>query len=326
MVSKDFYLIYIDEYGNSGPRLDDPQQPIYGLQIAFIKSCNWLALEKELLTIAESIGHILGLGETPRLHMVDLFQRKGLFYKPPRGYRLSVEEAYGWIEQVFNAFKKADVRYWNVYEAKSNYATELREKIEAIPDFATREELRRKTRDYTRLPVHIRKLLFPTALAATEFALRKMDAYGIVFFDQENEKDDSELEAYKIYNAFRKKGIIRQILESPTKKDSRVSVLLATADFSGYVAFADVLKSNLDIPKKPILLEWNEKYVKPYQVIDINDARDNDAYAAYAALMSGMRSAIEAGLAHDYDDSLSVAESVAILYEDIFRGEEYEPF
>lgn len=47
-----FYFIYVDEYGNSGTRVDDPDQPLFLLQAAFVKADEtWMRIESEYVNL-----------------------------------------------------------------------------------------------------------------------------------------------------------------------------------------------------------------------------------------------------------------------------------
>jgi len=71
-------LIYIDESGNTGLNLKDPQQPIFLLAAMVLHSTKWFALEKDFYSILEEF---LGkdLANKTELHAIDLKARRKNF-------------------------------------------------------------------------------------------------------------------------------------------------------------------------------------------------------------------------------------------------------
>lgn len=72
------HLIYVDESGNSGKHLNDPQQPIFVLAALIVPEDNWTAIEQSL---EESVQQIFK-GTIPpdqEIHATDLRNGSGIF-------------------------------------------------------------------------------------------------------------------------------------------------------------------------------------------------------------------------------------------------------
>ena len=73
-------LVYIDESGNSGLNLKDPQQPVFLMAALILHSSKWFSLEKDFYNILEKY---MDSGKTRRieLHAIDLKTRRKGFAK-----------------------------------------------------------------------------------------------------------------------------------------------------------------------------------------------------------------------------------------------------
>jgi hypothetical protein len=80
------HLIYLDESGNTGTNLSDPQQPVFVLAALIVPEVVWLNLEKRLV---ESIQHYFP--ERPHdfeVHANELLNPRGFFRAFPMDHRL----------------------------------------------------------------------------------------------------------------------------------------------------------------------------------------------------------------------------------------------
>ncbi len=253
-----FYLIYVDDFGNSGGRLDDPQQPLFSLQAALVPVDDgaWMRIERAQVELLDKIKDRLNLSVPPRLHAVDFYQRTGHL----RG--ATIEECFGWIEDVLRASSENGVKYVateiekrSIFEPLQKLAEPFENLKRESPAFKELIELfsQRKV-DY------IYELSFIGLIFLLNRILEKMDSYGMIIHDQHG--DLEVLSRLKIYRAFKSQGIISRIIENPIYKDSRIHSMLATADFAGYVRGGmkvDALKGK----SRPMLSAWNSLYIEP---------------------------------------------------------------
>lgn len=87
------HLIYIDESGNTGRNLVDPQQPVFVLGALIVPEASWQAIEKELETAILAHGPT-GAGVDFEIHGGDLRQGSGAFKGVPVAARLRLSEAW----------------------------------------------------------------------------------------------------------------------------------------------------------------------------------------------------------------------------------------
>ena len=83
------HLVYIDETGNTGKNLNDPQQPIFLLCAMLIHKDNWQNLEKMLQSICDE-----HLGEKAKrdgfeIHATEIRNGKGVFKGMPVADRIA---------------------------------------------------------------------------------------------------------------------------------------------------------------------------------------------------------------------------------------------
>lgn len=250
-MSKDFYLIYVDEYGNTGDKLDTPDQPYYMLQAAFVKPGeNWLNLESGLLDVSLALQERMGLKYTPPLHMVELYQRSGFYTSPPPDIEpLGVGESFEYLDRVF--------RLMDTYGVK--FVTYGVDKLRLIKAARRKESNARPRKKIPRF----RQMTFLVFLTAIDEILRGIDAYGTVFFEQERSDIDNQISSSAAYAAMRKQGLLTRVLGSPLYRSKRSCPLLAVADFGGYVTGSAILVERFGRKERPRLSEWFNKYVLP---------------------------------------------------------------
>jgi hypothetical protein len=240
------FLTYIDEYGDTGTRLDDPNQPVFALVSALIPDQAWIQLETELINLSLEIQEVLKLEDTPRLHMVDLYQRKGNYRE------VAVEQSFSWIERVLALARAADVRYHARIVWKDNYLQELRNS----PKASDREVAAKGQAPSDLYIGHLPHLLLDLDAYCEQIGERTL-----LFVDQHDRT--SHLDNLAIYRAWRNVGVLKSIVEAPIQRDSRHHTLLAIPDFAGYVA----LGSELDEKRgkaRPMLREWGINFIAPY--------------------------------------------------------------
>ena len=85
------HLIYLDESGNTGQRLNDPQQPIFVLGGLIVHEECWQGLERDLV---ESLGRHLPAIDWPKfeIHGTDLRNGSGGFRRVEPGVRIALRD------------------------------------------------------------------------------------------------------------------------------------------------------------------------------------------------------------------------------------------
>jgi len=219
------FLIYLDEYGDTGTNWLDPNQPAFALFAALVNENVWSKVEKSLIELSLEIADHLHLEGPVRLHMVDIYQRRG----PYRN--VSIEQAMDWCNQVFEIARKHSI----LFHARI---------IPSKPDWA-KEPIRAKKPPYL--------TQFPHLLLDLDSFLDKKGAFGLIFAD--SHKPTQHLQSLTIYQALRFVGELRRILEKPQQLDSREHIMLALADFAGY-AFMGHLRDKIRGAKRPGLQQW----------------------------------------------------------------------
>lgn len=89
------HLIYIDESGNTGLNLADPQQPIFVLGALVVPEMSWQAIEADLEAAIARYGPE-GMDKDAEIHGSDLRQGKGIFRSVPVNERLKLRDT--WLE------------------------------------------------------------------------------------------------------------------------------------------------------------------------------------------------------------------------------------
>ena len=253
-MSKDLYLIYVDEYGNTGDKIDTPHQPYYMLQAAFVEPGeNWLNLESGLVDVALDLQERMGLKYTPQLHMVELYQRSGLYQKPPSGIEpLGVEESFAYMDRVFRLMNTYGVRF-------VTFGVNKLKLFEAVRKVDPRPRPRKKAPGF-------RQVTYLALLSVIDEVLREIGAYGVVYYEQERSDIDNQISSSIAYAAMRKQGLLTRVLGSPLHRSKRSCPLLAVADFGGYVMGSAILVTRFGRKERPMLSEWLNKYVLPISI------------------------------------------------------------
>lgn len=219
------FLIYLDEYGDTGTNWLDPSQPAFALFAALIDESTWGEAERVLIALALEIAEHLGLEEPARLHMVDIYQRKG----PYRS--VSVDQAIDWCNRVFEiAWKNSVLFHARIIASKSDWA---------------KEPIRAKKPPYV--------TQFPHLLLDLDSFLDGREAFGLIFTDLH--EPTRHFQNLTIYRALRFTGVLKRILEKPQQIDSREHTMVALADFAGYAVMGH-LRDKSRGKMRPGLEQW----------------------------------------------------------------------
>lgn len=254
------YMIYIDDYGNTGDRLDDPKQPLFALHASFVPVAGgaWLVLEREIMEVLREVQALARAQHLPppeRIHMVDLYQRKGRLYRS-----VSVEQTFLWIERLLEAMKAAGVLHRHIAMDKP-ILMRGQESRHAAGTYANADEQRIcQTKGPAYFPGPLYDATLPRLLWAIDEALEALDAYGMVFLDQQEGYEG--LEHLNVYRVLRHHGSLKRILETPIYRDGRFNTLLTVPDIAGFITMG-LEVDLLQVPPKqrPKLEEWYDQYL-----------------------------------------------------------------
>ncbi len=252
-----FFFVYIDDYGDSSKKLNDPKQPLFALNAAFVPVESWVSLERELLALLMEIRSKPGLEKVDRLHAVDLYQRSG-------GYRgQDIEVIFSWFEKALSIFANHQVQYLP-YMINKNQLLEEIKKISENPDLPGISE-NQNYQDLLNNGLQSSAYLhtFSILIFEIDHILKRLDAHGSIIVDQQNEFQD--FASLNTYRTFRSRGLLDRIIENPIYCDSRVQTLLAAPDFSGYVS-GGVQLDQIKSKQRPKLLEWSQKLIYPQTI------------------------------------------------------------
>lgn len=261
----DFYLIYVDDYGDSSKKLNDPKQTIFSLTASFVKSEYWASLENELLEILIKIKTDFKLSGVERLHAVDIYQRV-------KGYRsIGFDECMSLFEEVLNTIKSHQVKYMSfTRDKKEMRATALKIGIRNRAALKLGESVPQEIQKYYDgeedfLPTYA--YAFADMICDVDSKLNELDAYGMLIIDQQDEfQHYSSLEIYKF---LRSSGAISRTVENPLYLDSRTQTLLCIPDFLGYVV-GGIKRDDLIGRDRPNLRKWFSDLVEPCQFSEID--------------------------------------------------------
>lgn len=110
------HLIYLDESGNTGNNLNDPQQPVFVLCALIVPEAIWLPLERDLLQMLAE--HLPLRTEHDEVHAADLRTGRGCFAKMTvldrirfrdEWLRIAVKHR---LRVVYRAIEKKRYRQW----------------------------------------------------------------------------------------------------------------------------------------------------------------------------------------------------------------------
>jgi hypothetical protein len=304
-----FYLIYIDDYGNTGGRLDDPLQPIFNLQAAFVPvdDGGWMLVEQQLVELIDEINRTLKVTKSVRLHMAEIYQRTGAFRK------IDVSQAFDWIERVLDIAQEGNVRYLPTIEYKPLLLQQLKNM-----------ELSTVFDEKGRFRTHLYRYSFPTLLGSIDEALEDLDAYGMLFLDQQ--KEHEVLSRMSYYKVARGAGHLKRIIENPIFCDNRVHTLLSLADFSGYI-FTGCIRDRLRASASPKLSEWNDKFIAPSLLRQTREPKAVTTADLTSTIYNVFAFNIELEEQGPYEDTFMTARSLAkdFSLEAVYRVEDEDP-
>ncbi len=230
------FAIYVDEYGETGGDLANPQQPIQLHLAALVPAGPAHAqMEARFRHVAAQMAQQLALQGPAPLHAVDLYQRKG----PLR--RLEVQEALDWFDEMLQISHQAVVGWVAVYLHKAD----LHGQLEGM------EKGERGRR--------LREALLTLLLREVNRKLKTLSSYGFLFVEAQG--------------APKEQGLLRRVLAEVGDEPGRFQGVpaladksyppLASADFPAYV-LGDQLRQDVGLKQeRPRMKAWFQGMVQP---------------------------------------------------------------
>lgn len=241
-------LTYIDEYGDTGVRLDDPDQPVFALFAAMVPDRKWVELEVQLVALTLEMQEVMGLEDAPRLHMVDLYQRKGVYRN------VSIEQAFAWIERVLRLASQAEV----LYHARIVWKQTYLDRLHQSPSHSDRQAAGRGEAPTDLYMGHMPHLILDLDAYCGQIGER-----ALLFVDQHERT--RHLDNLTIYRAWRQVAALESIVEAPIQRDARRHALLAVPDFAGYIAMGTELDAK-EGKERPKLRDWGIEFIAQHIV------------------------------------------------------------
>ena len=222
------YLIYLDESGNSGRNLADPQQPVFVLGALVVEESRWKPLESDLERALAA--HLkFPKAESFEIHATDLRNGTGQFEGVPLAERLALRDALLDIAHahrlpfVYRAITKK--RYTRWLEQTYGSGVFFNPHLAAFPLVA-------------QVVNHYLHSLGPTEL-------------GILIMDENREVATSIERSVRLLRTDPGSLNLNRIIEKGFFVDSRKSIVLQLADLCVYQARKHE-EAKMGLPAKPI--------------------------------------------------------------------------
>ncbi len=251
-----FSFIYIDDYGNTGNRMDDPDQPIFMLTGLVVPSDNLNRLEYEVMKATLELRDLADkpaekMFEYPdfELHGQDLFSRrnKALSGVPIEArtemvlrlakvtVRLGGKIVSTFVDKAKLLQAREDLVDSHVSEDIENAKSELKER--GIPyDDDKLAKVYQETHRQTYTPYVVG---YSTLLVPLNDLLQKQNRFGVLIVDQQNQFKSvhylNSTRALRLSAQKDKTLTFARIIEQPLQGDGKSNPLLQLADVFGYI-------------------------------------------------------------------------------------------
>ena len=206
-------LIYIDDSGNTGKKLDDNLQPLFLLGGFIIDECIWKKVDKTLKTIKSKYGI-----EDLEIHSIEIMNgKKGTPYKD-----WDYDKKLKFFEEVLNVVKTFDLKiiYFSVKKAnfkkyfQSNYGKEFEQQFNISPYL----------------------LAFSYILQISDSFLISEDSNGMLILDEQDEWKKPANKTFNILTTLADEPEIQieRLLDRSFFVDSSESNMIQLADVISY--------------------------------------------------------------------------------------------
>ncbi|MXV18630.1 DUF3800 domain-containing protein [Deinococcus xianganensis] len=253
------HLIYVDEYGTSGGRLDNSDEPYFSLTACIVDEKNWNKLEEDMMALQRrAIAELTDLGNPPlekfEFHAAEMMQGKKAFKGMP------IESQIFYAEEILKIAVDNDVKYIAVGVNKAN--------LFVHHDMITKLTLRHPDIENVKTILKARmspySLCFCSMLSILGKWLESEIERGVLIFDEHSEY--GRLGSLRSYSNSRTDGkMLKNILAAPFFSDSKVHIPLQIADLVSYLSGrASVASIKEKEVKPPIIRTWLDTYYVPF--------------------------------------------------------------
>lgn len=244
------YLIYVDDYGNTGNKLNDPKQPVFMLFALLIPDDRWVVLEGAISDILREIVEQLPPSPKPfELHAADFFSTHNRVMQS-----MSLEVRAHFAQRIAQAVKLAGGSYLASYVDKPKLALVLEY---LTPDILAQviQNVRAEGSGYSEgmrnfnysgislpsMTEMMKNVLMPYPLGFSsivkelDLILSQKSSLGMILIDQQQQF--AHATKLKLFSALRHPSVrgIRNVLELPVALDSKNNIFLQVADLAGYL-------------------------------------------------------------------------------------------
>lgn len=231
------FLIYADDYGNTGERLDERSQPLFMFFGMMVPSTRWVALERDLASITRDVCRDCGVEpSTFRLHAAEFFSE--------RQYpQLSADQKANVALLLAQTAVRHGATFLVSYVLKTEVA-QLRSVMATLghlfqrPEFSVLRDnpnvwphLERTFEQMQRSDPYVVTLI--DFLQGAESALAAQGTQGLIVIDRQQQYGAQH--AFKSLSAARQSHATQFLLEQPLQGDSFTNPLLQVADVLGYL-------------------------------------------------------------------------------------------
>ena len=217
-----FYLVYVDDYGNTGANLNDPDQPVFLYLAAIVPAESWVIIEQSLLQRKEDLYALLTqkAGEAPS--DPELKAARLLSFRRPYNH-LSWGFKADFIRRIALDYAMAGTRFIASYVDKELLAEAIR--ATSVSDSARVDALSK---------VYVPNVLaFANLISRLDSFLAQEKARGVVIIDEQDEFEFLPL--LGVYADLRRQGLLKGLIERPLRVSSHEHVLLQGVDLLAYV-------------------------------------------------------------------------------------------
>ncbi|GEM47175.1 DUF3800 domain-containing protein [Deinococcus cellulosilyticus] len=262
------YLIYIDEFGTSGGRLDNPDEPIFGMTALFVHQNVWSDFERDLILLKrETIENIkirnpeFNPDDKFEFHGVELIRGSGVFRFLDFPARLKC------IEDILKLKQKYNIESANLHLNKNtiHMAFKMAEEMLSNSFHVDKQESHRIAGRFMysvreRFTPYI--IMFSMMLMTINEVLKHYNEKGIVLMDEHTQyKRIANLHAYA--ESRLEFNTLSNVLSAPAYISSHLHIPIQVSDIISYLlGRAEVSHLNGRNVKPEIIIDWINRYLE----------------------------------------------------------------
>lgn len=206
-----FTLFYIDDYGNTGAKLDDPKQKLFMLFSAIVPSSRWYAIEQAYEAVIADLADQLGTHDF-EIKSSRFFSK----YHEPFN-KISFDERARVARMIAHAFVGNGAKFLASYIDKTVLQSIL---IVASKTKQDREISKKYLTPYV--------LTYANLISRIDRYLQKARRHGLIIIDRQDQYE--YLVTSDLYRLMRSKGKMKGIVERPLRSDSKEHTFLQAVD------------------------------------------------------------------------------------------------